>query len=270
MLTLNLLFVAQKRMQEQPWQADGYTQGFDWIANLGNGFSVVVLVSLAWLLLRAFKQQARYRATSALSPSDLEELKQEIAIAEKRTVGEILPVVVERSDAHPQALWLSGLCFVILGTACLASDLPLDRPLVVLIAQLSMGAIGYGAAFFLPAFARHFVREARATEMAEEQAFQEFYRHGLHATEAQTGVLIFVSLFERRVVVLADEGINAKVEKDQWRQTDEAILEPIAKGSLKAGLIAGIKSAAVVLEEYFPWTDGDRNEVPDRMIVRRE
>lgn len=251
------------------WVAEGHAAPIDWLHWTGTLVFAVIFLGLAWRVVRAFQRQVRYRADDVLSNADLEELKLELAAAERRTVGEILPVVVERSDAHPQALWLSGLVFVILGSSFVAGELPIDQPGMVLVAQLAMGLFGYCLAYYLPDFARLFVRESRASEMAQEQAFQEFYRHGLHKTEAQTGVLIFVSLFERRVVVLADEGINAKVPEDQWQKTDLAILGEIAKGSLKAGLGAGIKSAAVVLEEHFPWVDGDRNEIPDRIIVRR-
>jgi putative membrane protein len=278
MLTLNRMMIylqeaGRESVQEaasETWQAAGHSEPSDRIFNMGHWGSLLLFALLVFFLVRAVRRQARYQAADVLSADDLEQLRLEIVAAEKRTVGEILPVVVERSDAHPQALWLAGLTGMVLGTAALASDLPFESPFVVLLAQISMGAVGYGLAFFLPDFARLFVREARATEMAQEQASQEFYRYNLHRTEAQTGVLIFVSLFERRVIVMADEGINAKVVEDQWQATDRAILKHAAKGQLRTGLVAGIQSAAEVLEEHFPWTEGDRNEIPDRIIVRKE
>ncbi len=44
-------------------------------------------------------------------------------------------------------------------------------------------------------------------------ALASFSEHGLHYTREHTGILILVSLLEHRVEVLADRGINAKVEK---------------------------------------------------------
>jgi putative membrane protein len=122
----------------------------------------------------------------------------------------------------------------------------------------------------LPGFARLFVRESRATAAAEEQATQEFFRLALHETRDATGVLIFVSLFERRVVVLADRGIDAKVGEEHWRSVDEVVLAGVAADSLCRGLIEGIERAGAVLSEHFPVRAGDRNELPDRVIVRRE
>jgi putative membrane protein len=114
------------------------------------------------------------------------------------------------------------------------------------------------------------VSEARATELAEEQAFQEFHRFELHRTDARTGVLLFVSLLERRAIVLADEGIHARVGPEPWQATNEAVLAGIRRGSLAAGLLAGIESTGAVLAQHFPPAAGDRNEVPDRIVVRRE
>ena len=83
-------------------------------------------------------------------------------------------------------------------------------------------------------------------------------------------MLIFVSLLEHRVIVMADEGINAKIDEDFWAEIDTAILRGIAGGSLRDGLVAGIDRSGECLAEFFPWVEGDRNEIPDRIILRRE
>jgi putative membrane protein len=225
---------------------------------------------LAFLVLRGLVRQGRYRAVTVLGDDDHRAVHQALAEAERKTVGEILPVVVERSDPHPGADWLAALSFVILGSSALLAWMPWRNPLAVLGAQVVLGALGYGLARWLPDFKRLFVFENRATDVAEEQAFQEFYANGLHRTEAATGVLLFVSLLEHRVVILADEGIDAKVEAEFWADTDDAILDGIRAGSLRDGLVAGIRRAGDLLSEQFPWREGDQNEIPDRLIVRRQ
>ncbi len=254
----------------ESWEGAGHSISWAWLEYVG---AIGGLVLLAWFLLVMIKgilRRSRYRAVEVLSAADVAEIHEAIAAAERRTVGEILPVIVERSDRHPAASWLSALFFILLGSSLLASWLPWEQPVLLLASQSLLGALGYGLATLLPGYKRAFVRESRATEMAEEQAFQEFYRFGLHLTEARTGVLLFISLFEHRAIVLADEGIDAKVDADRWERTDRAILEGVAAGSLKDGVIGGIRSAAEVLEEHFPWEEGDRNEIPDRVIVRSE
>jgi putative membrane protein len=225
---------------------------------------------LLFFVVRAIVRHGRYRVVASFDGEDERAVREAVAEAERRTVGEILPVVVERSDGHPGADWMAALAFVLVGSALLAPWLPWSHPVLVLLAQLAMGGIGFLLARLLPDLKRVFVFEDRATEVAGEQAFQEFYRNGLHKTEAATGVLMFVSLLERRVVVMADEGIDSRVDATFWADTDELVLDGIRKGSLREGLVAGIRKAGERLAGDFPWTAGDRNEIPDRVIVRKE
>jgi putative membrane protein len=252
------------------WRPAGHAIEGELLAMLGRIGLWTCLVVYVLLLARALVRSSRYRAARALGPAALAAVHAELVAVERKTVGEIVPVVLERSDEHPGASWLAALSFLLLGSGLLAPILPWERPWLVLALQLGFLALGYATARLLPDFQRLFVSEARASEMAEEQALQEFHRHGLDRTEARTGVLLFVSLFERRAIVLGDEGIDAKVGEEHWKATSAAILAGIAAGSLRDGLVAGIRACGTVLAEHFPCKAGDRNEVPDRVIVRKE
>ncbi|HED65549.1 MAG TPA: hypothetical protein ENJ09_08335 [Planctomycetes bacterium] len=260
----------QLAVVQADWDAAGHSDPTAWLEVIGELGGVVFAALVLVLVTRAFLRRRLYRAESMLDSGDRERVRAAIAEAEGNTVGEILPVVLERSDRHPAASWISAVLFVLLGSALLGAWLPFHRPYLLLPIQFLMGAIGYGIAELLPDFKRLFVRESRATEMAQEQAFQEFYSNGLHRTEEATGVLLFVSLFERRVIVLGDEGINAKVEPELWEKSTEIVLERIAAGNLADGLVAGIGEIGGVLAEHFPWREGDRNELSDRLVVRPE
>jgi len=252
----------------QAWRAGGHAAGWTELAG-EHVLAVFVLGALA-LLVRPFLRRGRYRATGVLGEEDLRVLHAALAAAERRTVGEILPVVLERSDPHPGATWLAALAALVSGSLALAPWLPWHSPGLVLVCQLALAALGFTCARFLPDFRRLFVSAARAREVSEEQAFQEFHRYELHRTEARTGVLLFLSLLERRAVVLADEGIDARVQPEQWARTIELVLAGVRRGSLREGLLSGIESAGEVLAAHFPVRDGDRSEIPDRVIVRAE
>jgi len=254
----------------QGWRAVGHDLSTPWSTTLARLGALSLALAYLVLVVRALLLRHRYQARGVLSASDLEGLRAELAAAEKRTTGELLVVVLERSDRHPGASWLAAFVSGLLGAALLAGVLPWERPLAILLAQLALGALGYLLARALPGFQRVFLSEARARELAEEQAFQEFYRHGLYRTEGRTGVLLFVSLLEQRAIVLADEGIAAKVEPQQWFQTNDALLAGIRAGSLRDGLTAGIRRAGSLLAEQFPLQGEEHDELPDRVIVRRE
>jgi len=252
------------------WEATGAQAAnavWHWIGILG---PAVFTALLAFFILRAIARHARFKAVGVLSDDDRRLVREAIAAAEKKTVGEILPVVVERSDPHPGASWLAAIFCLLVGTSLLAPWMPWDHPVYLILTQFVVGAAGFALARLLPGFKRLFIPEDRATAVAMEQAFQEFFGNGLHKTEAATGVLLFVSLLERRAIILSDEGIDSKVTPDFWAGVSDLILQGIRQGSLRDGLISGVRQIGDRLSEHFPWQEGDRNEIPDRVIVRRE
>jgi putative membrane protein len=252
------------------WSAAGHAAATDPWFWAGVAGSALFALGLLVLVVRALLRRSRYSVAATFTEADRQAVGAALADAERKSTGEIVPVIVERSDRHPGAEWLAGLVVALVGTALLGFWLPWDLPLVVFSAQCSLGAVGFGLARALPDFKRCFITESRATALAQEQAFQEFFRNGMHKTTGATGVLIFVSLLEHRVVILADSGIDAKVDANFWADTDDRILDGIRAGSLRDGLIAGIRQAGDRLAEHFPWQHGDRNEIADRVIVRRE
>ena len=159
---------------------------------------------------------------------------------------------------------------LLLGSAVFAGYLPWETPMYLLPCQVALGALGFFLARVLPDFKRLFISERRASEMTGEQALQEFFVQGLYKTDAATGVLIFVSLLEHRVVVLADEGINEKVDSTCWEKTDAAVLDGIRAGSLRKGIEEGLARCGEVLAEHFPCQKGDKDELPNHLIVRQE
>lgn len=256
-------------MDHSAWGQGPTASGGFW-SFVGVAGPVLCAALLAFLVLRALLRTRRYRVVGTFSDEDRRAVQNAIAAAERKTVGEILPVVVERSDPHPAATWLASLCFVLVGSTLLVSWLPWNRPELLLLSQVAMGTVGFLLAKALPDLSRTFVFEDRASKVAAEQAFQEFYANGLHKTEAATGVLLFVSLFERRAIILADEGIHSKVEADFWAKTNDLILQRIRQVSLRDGLLAGIEQIGTLLSEHFPWKEGDRNEIPNRVIIRNQ
>ena len=130
------------------------------------------------VVVRALLRRRRYDARALLDKEARRAVVEALVAAERRTEGEIVPVVLERSDRHPQACWLAALSSLLIGSALLLSWLPWQHPLLLLACQVAAGAAGWLLAAWLPDLKRLFIGEARATEVAEEQAVQEFHRHG--------------------------------------------------------------------------------------------
>ncbi|MDG2149685.1 MAG: TPM domain-containing protein [Planctomycetota bacterium] len=247
-----------------------WSEGFSWWTQLGE-WSPWILGTLALILIvRAMLRRGRYRALGVLGDPEQARVHAAIKAAELKTVGEIVPVVVERSDPHPGAAWIAAMCFLVLGSALLVPVLPWGQPVWLLATQFGLGAVGFFLARMLPDIARLFISRERAAAVCEEQAFQEFHKLGLQKTEAATGVLVFISLLEHHVVVLADEGIDAVVEQETWERVTKAALDGVSSDDVVGGVVDAVTACGEVLSRHFPWVDGDRNELPDRLEVRRE
>ncbi|MFT7485556.1 MAG: putative membrane protein [Candidatus Paceibacteria bacterium] len=261
MMTLNTLPASG-----ETWDSATLPIG-QWIGLAGAALIALLLISR---LIQGVLQADRYRAASTLDDVARAQLSVAIEQAEKKTNGEIAVVVVERSDRHPAAHWISGLLWLVLGSALAAHWMPWEQPALFFCIQLGFGALGMALALALPGYRRGLVSEERATEMAQEQSLQEFFGLGLHKTSQGTGVLLFVSLFERRVIVLGDEGIDAKVEEHLWEQARNSVLEGVGRGELQSGLQQAVEAIGGVLAANFPPLEDNPNELPNHVIVRRE
>ena len=107
------------------------------------------------------------------------------------------------------------------------------------------------------------VRRARVRRAAMEQ----FLAHGLHVTQARTGVLIFAALSDHQVEVVADEGIYSKVDHAVWADAVEALAKEMKQGDPAAGFEVAIGLCGAVLAEHFPPGASNLNEVEDRLVL---
>jgi putative membrane protein len=118
----------------------------------------------------------------------------------------------------------------------------------------------------IPWLKRVFITKAEIAEEVEEAALTSFYRNGLNNTRDRTGILIFISVFERRAFVLADEGINAKVDSKVWREVVDLVVESIKKGHQAEGICRAVRRCGQLVYEHFPIKPGDTDEL-DNLIV---
>ncbi len=119
---------------------------------------------------------------------------------------------------------------------------------------------------FFPALKRRLIPEAEISAEVEERALVAFVEHGLHHTRDETGILILISLLERRVHVLADRGINAAVPPHTWDEIVHTVTEGIRRGATADALCAAISRCGDLLAEKFPRKQDDANELPNLIL----
>ena len=93
-----------------------------------------------------------------------------------------------------------------------------------------------------------------------------FYRKGLNQTRDQTGVLLFISVYERRAWVLADRGINDKVPPDTWQETLDKLTIGIREHRQGEAICEAVRDCGDLLHDHFPIKSDDSDEL-DNLIV---
>lgn len=106
----------------------------------------------------------------------------------------------------------------------------------------------------------------RTTSMdAYDRAMEVFHELNMDATALQNGVLIYLAVEDHHFVICGDKGINDVVEEDFWNCTRDIMVSHFKNGNFKQGLIDGIIRAGEQLQHYFPYLDGDTNELSNEI-----
>jgi putative membrane protein len=116
-------------------------------------------------------------------------------------------------------------------------------------------------------FAQRWVPLSIRRERVHEIALKQFLTRGIHLTATRTGVLIHVSFEDHVVEVIADENIYTKVPQEHWAETAAALLAGIRSGDTAQGFVNAIALAGDVLATHFPKTDGNPDELPNRLVI---
>lgn len=119
----------------------------------------------------------------------------------------------------------------------------------------------------LPVVTRWVTPRAVRRARTRSAALQQFLAHGLHVTEARTGVLIFAALADHQVEIVADEGIHARVDQAVWGDAAEALSQGLKREDAAAGFEAAVGLCGEVLAGHFPPRPSNPNEVADRLVV---
>lgn len=116
-----------------------------------------------------------------------------------------------------------------------------------------------------------FVVEAELTtgqlwrELASrDRAREVFAAHGVWNTAENNGVLIYLLLADRRVEIVADRGIAARVDATEWEAVCRMMEEHFRAGRFEAGALAGVDSVSELLARHFPGGGERPNELEDR------
>jgi len=195
--------------------------------------------------------------------------------AEGSTSGEIVPYVVGVCDDYRETGWKAaviggliggggGLTLHYLGGVWGGSLwLWFVLPLVLL------AVVGVLANMFIAGFRRLLIGDGVLDMRARQRAEAAFLEEEVFATRDRTGILIFVALFERRVVVMGDAGINRVVPEGAWDHVVEDMIAGIRAKQPADALTAAIAECGRLLKEHrLEIKPDDTDELPNELRIR--
>jgi putative membrane protein len=209
------------------------------------------------------------------SDSAQERIREAVDQAEGRTGGEIVSYVVGSSDTYAAAHWVSALLGGML--APVLTLFAYERleiwglpPAIWMLTPVLAGAvIGYLAAATVPVWRRSLIGERTLDRRTRRRAAVAFLEEEVFKTRDRTGVLIFLSLFEHRVVIMGDEGINRAVEPADWQRIVDGIVAGIREQRPADALVSAIRECGELLEEKsVAIRPDDTNELSDELRRR--
>lgn len=102
---------------------------------------------------------------------------------------------------------------------------------------------------------------------ARQRAVDLFAALRVWDTEENSGVLIYVQLADRRVEILADRGIAARVAQQEWDAICREMEKSFSDGQWRGGALWAVTRAGELLANHFPAGDHNPNELPDQPLV---
>ena len=207
-----------------------------------------------------------------------------VSAAENHTNGEIVTIVADYSDHYGDVanLWASVAAFMALSAMAIFPQFYLG------LLDWAMGGWGHefttrellGLVLFVMAIKWLFMRwimnwmplriflasKGLKQRRVRARAVDLFKVGAQGRTVASTGILIYLSLRERRAEIVADEAIAGKVAPEIWGKAMIALIGHVREGRPGEGMAQAVAQVGVVLAQHFPKGDDVVNELPDRLI----
>lgn len=207
------------------------------------------------------------KADNFFSEPEKQQISTLVKKAERATSGEIAVMVVDGSDSYREAEILGALLL----SAFIALVVAVSLHHVTIWSYIPGVVIFWFPALYLirgfPRFKLALAGKKRLEEAVRERAVRAFFEKKLYRTREETGILIFISLLEHKVWILGDRGINERIDPQFWQAMAGELAGKIREGRAFDGLCSVIEKLGRVLEEHFPQTAGDTNELSDEVIV---
>ena len=200
-----------------------------------------------------------------ISTETKQKIKDTIAGMEKKTSSELVAVVTQKSGDYLYiTLLITSLISLLVPFSLLFFAPEMETKSIyemqlfsfmILLVLLKMPSVLY---VLLP--------KTVLVKAAKLKAYETFRILGLQKTSNYQAVMIFVSLYEKYVEIIADSAVSAKIDNALWQNTIDTFLENVKNNQFEEGYVQAINEIGTILAEHFPIEKNDKNELPDKLI----
>lgn len=196
---------------------------------------------------------------------DRSRIKAAVQAAELLTSGEFVAMVARASDHYlaTALLWAAGIALIIPAPLLLFTHLRFLDIYQLQIVAFILLTLSFE---FMPGLHMALVPSAMCRVRASHLAHAQFYEQGVHLTREHSGVLLFVSMAERYVEIVADKGIHEKIGAERWQKIVNAFVQKVSGGDVAGGFVAAIGACGEAMAEHYPAKPGDSDELSDGLI----
>lgn len=189
--------------------------------------------------------------------------KVEVAVgeAEKVTKAEIVPVVTrkatspQRTDLNRLGAILQVLFYGLLVAVVVTGD----QSNLVIVAVIGI---------WLAKIRTQVIKNKYLDDLVWQRAVREFQESKMYKTVNQTGVMIFLSLEDKKVVILADPRVDEKVPKGTWDQLSNHMVEEISKNGVPKAFVSTIQELSCILAGAVPKENDLVDELPNQLVIK--
>lgn len=190
-----------------------------------------------------------------------------IADIEKSSNTEIVLVVKEVSGDYNDAYLIFGSLLSLICFSLLMFLPVVFGDYLIYAGTIITFFIGMILAFFIKPLAKLFIKKDRMNRNVEIMARAHFQKGGIYHTLKKTGMLIYVSLFEQQVFIIADKGIESSIPLDEFKNIKNSFNKAFDKNNISEELLNKIASLKTIFSEYIPPIPDDINELADDMEI---
>jgi len=210
------------------------------------------------------------------SDADLEKISDAVRDAERKTSGEIVPYFVERSDDYEVAVWRGGTlfgavtAFVLLAIHMFSSEWHGIGLIETILLVAGTWALGMVLVHWVPTLKRMLAGNALLEQRVAQRAAQAFIAEEVFQTRDRTGILLFLSHLEHKVLVVGDSGINRKVHQSEWESIVARMVQGVNDRKPAQGLVEAIEMCGTLLQKHgVKRRKSDKNELSNRLRIGR-